>query len=195
MTFFLTRRWTPHYAGGGCRWGKHPRFTLASDQRGRGCSQHLDLLEFLSWQTRQQAVIWSQSHEALLEVNIKANAPHRSNGPCEPAEEGLALIIVKTGGSPTSKDHGDSFCLKMLLFGTEQINCISLEFPLLHQSPFSADVGEKLYCCLCHRFEQCLMQRGVQSQLGGDQPFHARVAGWQDFSSSYGLRALRDGWS
>lgn len=111
-------------------------------------------------------MIWSQSHEALLEVNIKANAPHRSNGPCEPAEEGLALIIVKTGGSPTSKDHGDSFCLRMLLFGTEQINCISLEFPLLHQSPFSADVGEKLYCCLCHRFEQCLMQRGVQRPAG-----------------------------
>lgn len=88
------------------------------------------------------------------EVNIKENALHRSNGLCAPAEEGLAPSFpleprsslfrqVGAPSVPTFKDHGDSFCLRMLLFGTEQINCTSLEFPLLHQSPFAIVVGEK----------------------------------------------------
>ena len=153
-------------------------------------------MEFLSWQTWQWGVgrvIWSQSCEAHPEVNIKGNAPHRSKDPCEPTKEGLtpnlpvelSSPLLRQVGAPTVhtfKDCGDSFCLRSLLFGTEQINCISLEFPLLHQSPFLTNVGEKLHCCPCHLFESCLMQQGVQGELGQDLLFTQE--GWgEDFPS------------
>lgn len=110
-------------------------------------------------------------------VHIKGKAPHRSKGPREPAKEGLtpaflwaALTIVRTGGSPirprtTFKGRSDPFPLRMLLFGTEQINGISVEFPLLHQSPLSADVGEKRHGWWpCYLSEPCLTRQGVQEE-------------------------------
>lgn len=150
--------------------GKHPRFTLAADQRGRGCSQHLDLGKFLSLWTGQQGVIWSWSHGASPEVNIKGNTPPTSNRPREAAEEGLAPcfhleplgpLLRQVRAHPSlSRDHQDCLRPGILLSGTEQINCISWEFPCVHQSPFSADVGEKLHCCPC-LFELSLVQRGA----------------------------------
>lgn len=81
----------------------------------------------------------------------------------------------------------------MLLSGTKQINCISLEFPLLHQSAFLADVREKLQRCPCHLSELCFVQQRVQGELGQDALCHARVVGLRDFPSSRGPCALGEG--
>lgn len=165
-------------------------------------------MEFLSWQTWQWGVgrvIWSWSHEAHPEVNIKGNTPHRSKDPCEPTEEGLTPCLpvelssplLRQVGAPAVhafKDCGDSFCLRRLLFGTEQINCVSLEFPLLHQSPFLADVEEKLHCCPCHLFESHLMQQGVPGELGRDPLCHTGGGGGRVRTSPLlGLRVLGAG--
>lgn len=118
--------------------GKQPRFTLAADQQGRGCSRHLDLGKFLHLRTGQQGGIWSWSLRAGPEVNIKGNTPPTSNRPHEAAEEGLApgfhleplgplLRQVRAHPSP-SRDPRDSSRPGILLFGTKQTNDISLEF-------------------------------------------------------------------
>lgn len=79
----------------------------------------------------------------------------------------------------------------MLLLGTEQINCISLEFPLLHQSPFLVDVGEKRHGWPRYLSESCLMRQGVQGELSQDA-LCTRGGLW-GFPSSHGLHAIREG--
>lgn len=74
----------------------------------------------------------------------------------------------------------------MLLLGTEQINCISLEFPLLHQSPLLVDVGEKRHGWPRYLSESCLMRQGVQGELSQDA-LCTRGGLW-GFPSSHGYQ-------
>lgn len=151
---FPTKRWRPRRAGGGGHArGRPPGLTLAADQRERRGSQHLDLSEFLSCRTGQRGVIWSWPQEAGPEVNIKGE----HTDPVHPARKGWPPAFIWSHschcyhgsgpirpGTTVTPRVPEFFCLV-----PEQINYISLEFPPLHQSPFTAVVGEKLQCCHC----------------------------------------------
>ena len=186
---FPTKRWRPRRVGGGRARGRPPGFTLAADQRERRCSQHLDLAEFLSCRMRQRGVIWSWPREAGPEVNIKGEC----TDPVNPARKGWPPAFIWSRschcyhgsepirpGTTVTPRVAEFFCLV-----PEQINYISLEFPPLHQSPFTAVVGEKLQCCHCLlSFSAARCTQGA----GG-----AERASWRDSPRSPGVPVLL-GW-
>lgn len=93
------------------------------------------------------------------------------------------------GQVPMSRDPQASLSPGTLLFGTEQINYISLEFPFVHQSLLLADVGENLLWCP-RLFEPSSKQQGAQRELSDDPLAVGAFTGWQAFPPALGFSVL-----